>query len=117
MLKSRFGTLSVAGFAAIAGVILVASSVGAHHGASQGGLAPFTGISSTTTQAGADVDNDAAADSAAMAAELQKEAAEEAADDAAETDDTETGDINSGDETEADNEPAGTKGAPKTETD
>src|SRR5712692_9908593 len=107
MLKSRFGTLGIAGFAAIAGVILVASSVGAHHGASQGGLAPFTGISSTTTQAGVDVDSDAAADAAAMAAELQKEAAEqaaalaaaqheaaqEAADDAAETDDTETGDI------------------------
>lgn len=133
MFRSRFAKLGAAGFAAVTGVILVVSTVGAHqsHSSTRVGISPFTGIATNTTQAGADVDNDAAADAAAMAAELQKEAAEKAAalaaaqqeaaqetaEDASETDDTETGDINSGDETEGDNEPAGTKGAPKTESD
>jgi Skp family chaperone for outer membrane proteins len=122
---SRFEKLGVAGFAALAGLILIVSSVAAHqtHASVHAGLASFNEIASSARM-GNDVEEDAAADAAAMAAELQKEAAEkaaaaaaaqqaaaaEAAKDATETQETgdnetetetETGDNNTSDETSA----------------
>ncbi len=135
MLKSRFSKLSVAGFAAIVGVILVASSVGANHTSAPRSISSLSGLSTTTGQVGAEVDQDAAAEAAELAADAQAEAAElaaeqqkaaaeaaaEAAEDAAdnetetetETGDTETG-VQSGDDS-SENAPTGTKTAPKTD--
>jgi len=100
MLRSRFGNLGVAGFAAVAGVVLVVSSAGAHqtHMSSRGGLMPLTGVATSTEQGGADVDADAAAEAAELTADVQQqEAAEqateaqgEAADTDGDTDETET---------------------------
>jgi Skp family chaperone for outer membrane proteins len=77
---SRFEKLGVAGFAALAGLILIVSSVAAHqtHASVHAGLSSFNEIASSARM-GDDVQEDAAADAAAMAAELQKEAAEKAA--------------------------------------
>ena len=131
---SRFEKLGVAGFAALAGLILIVSSVAAHqtHASVHAGLSSFNEIASTARM-GKDVDQDAAADAAAMAAELQKEAAEkaaaaaaaqqaaaaEAAKDATETaetgdNETETGDTSSSDETSPVANPESE--GPKTET-
>jgi len=109
MLKSRFSKLSVAGFAAIVGVILVASTVGANHSSAPRSISSLSGLSTTTGQVGAEVDQDAAAEAAELAADAQAEAAElaaeqqqaaaeaaaEAAEDAADNEtetETETGD-------------------------
>jgi hypothetical protein len=139
MLKTRFAKLGVAGFAAAAGVILIASSVGAHHSTAPATLSSLAGLVSTTTQAGTEVDQDAAAEAAALAAAEQAEAAKaaaekaaeqqqaaaEAAEDAADTEtgdtetetgDTETGDhqtgVQSGDDT-SETAGTGTKTGPK----
>jgi hypothetical protein len=79
MLKSRFAKLSVAGFAAIVGVILVASAVGANHASAPRTISSLSGLSTTTQQVGAEVDQDAAAEAAELAADAQAEAAELAA--------------------------------------
>ncbi len=79
MLKSRFSKLSVAGFAAIVGVILVASTVGANHTSAPRSISSLSGLSTTTGQVGAEVDQDAAAEAAELAADAQAEAAELAA--------------------------------------
>src|SRR5712692_1139738 len=79
MLKSRVAKLSVAGFAAIVGVILVASSVGANHTSAPRTISSLSGLSTTTEQVGAEVDQDAAAEAADLAANAQAEAAELAA--------------------------------------
>src|SRR5712691_4131051 len=98
MLKTRFSKLSVAGFAAIVGVILVASTVGANHTSAPRSISSLSGLSTTTGQVGAEVDQDAAAEAAELAAEQQKAAAEaaaEAAEDAADNEnetETETAD-------------------------
>jgi hypothetical protein len=134
MLTSRFAKLGAAGFAAAAGVILVASSVGAHHSTAPATLSSLTGLAGTTTQVGTEVDADAAADAAKLTADAQAEllagqqkaaaeAAAEATEDAADTEtgdtetETETGDhetgVQSGDDG-SENAPTGPKGAPKT---
>lgn len=121
MLNSRFAKLSVAGFAAIAGVILVASSVGANHTSAPRTISSISGLTSTTGQVGAEVDQDAAAEAAELtadaqaeaaelAAEQQKAAAEAAAEAAKDAADTETGDS----ETETDNETGDTDTSSKT---
>src|SRR5260370_41380786 len=79
MLKSRFSKVSVAGFAAIVGVILVASTVGANHSSAPRSISSLSGLSTTTGQVGAEVDQDAAAEAAELAADAQAEAAELAA--------------------------------------
>ncbi len=79
MLKSRFSKLSVAGFAAIVGVILVASTVGANHTSAPRSISSLSGLSTATGQVGAEVDQDAAAEAAELAADAQAEAAELAA--------------------------------------
>jgi hypothetical protein len=87
MFRSRFVKLGAAGFAAVAGVILIVSTVGAHqaHSQARGGLKSFTGIVSSTQvkadveQDVAEVEADAQADAAAQAAEAQQDAAELAA--------------------------------------
>lgn len=136
MLKSRFSKLGVAGFAAIAGVILVASSVGANHGTAPRTISSLTGLTGTTGQVGAEVDQDAAAEAAALTADAQAEAAElaaeqqkaaaEAAEEAADNEtgdtetetETETGDtgtgVQSGDDG-SENSTAGPKTSPKTD--
>ena len=128
MLKSRFAKLGAAGFAAAAGMILIASSVGAHHSTAPTTLSSITGLVSTTTQVGTEVDQDAANEAAALTAaeqaEQQKAAAEaeaEATEDAADTEtadtetETETGDhetgVQSGDDSSETG--TGTKTAPK----
>jgi hypothetical protein len=139
MLKSRFAKLGAAGFAAAAAVILVASSVGAHHGTAPSTLASFNGLTGTAELAETTVDKDAAADAAALAAATQAEAAKEAAEKAAalaaaqqkaaaeaaedaadtetETGDQETGDhetgVQSGDQNESEAPATGTKSGPK----
>jgi hypothetical protein len=115
----RFEKLGIAAFAAIAGVILVVSSVGAHqaHVNAKAGLAPFTGIAASTAKSGAEAAQNAAelkADAQQDAAEAAAEALQDAAEQAAEAQDkigdvdTETGDQ----ETETGNsqtqQPAGT---------
>jgi sRNA-binding protein len=140
MLKSRFAKLSVAGFAATVGVILVASSVGANHTSAPRTLSSLSGLSTTTGQVGAEVDQDAAAEAAALAADAQAEAAElaaeqqkaaaeaaaEAAEDAADNEtgdtetetDTETGDTETGVQSGDDGSgtaTTGTKTSPKTD--
>jgi len=113
MLNNRFAKLSVAGFAAIAGVILVASSVGANHTSAPRTMSSISGVTGTTVLVGAEVDQDAAAEAAELAADAQAEAAElaaeqqkaaaEAAAEAAENaqdeneTETETGDTETGD--------------------
>lgn len=135
MLKSRFAKLGTAGFAAAAGAILIASSVGAHHSTAPATLSSLTGLVSTTTEVGAEVDQDATADAAALAAKAQAEAAEQAAeqqkaaaeaaaeaadtetgDTETETGDTDTGDTETGVQSGDDNSETGTgtKTAPKT---
>src|SRR5712692_9121736 len=130
MLKSRFAKLGAAGFAAAAAVILIAASVGAHHGTAPSSLSSFNGLTGAVELAETTVDEDAAAEAAELAADTQAEAAEqqeaaaEAAEDAAdnetgdtetetETGDTETG-VQSGDDHET-GAPTGTKTAPKTD--
>src|SRR5712692_9174160 len=127
MLESRFAKLGAAGFAAAAAVILIAASVGAHHGTAPSSLSSFNGLTGAVELAETTVDEDAAAEAAEQAAELaaqQQEAAAEAAEDAAdnetgdtetetETGDTETG-VQSGDDHET-GAPTGTKTAPKTD--
>jgi hypothetical protein len=131
MLKSRFAKLGAAGFAAAAGVILIASSVGANHSAAPATLSSLTGLVGTTTQVGTEVDKDAAAEAAALTADAQAEAAQEAAAKAVaqqkaaadnetgdtetetETGDTKTG-IQSGDDS-SETAPTGTKTPPKTD--
>jgi hypothetical protein len=77
MLRSRFKKLGIAGFAAVAGVILVVTSAGAHQShVTKAGLMPLTGISSSANQGGTKVDADAAADAAELAAKVQAEAAQ-----------------------------------------
>jgi multidrug efflux pump subunit AcrA (membrane-fusion protein) len=140
MLKSRFAKLGAAGFAAAAAVILIASSVGAHHGTAPSTLSSFNGLTGTAELAETTADQDAAADAAALAADTQAEAAEalaeqqkaaaeaaaEAAEDAADTEtgdtetetETETGDTETGVASGDDHEtgaPTGTKTAPKTD--
>jgi multidrug efflux pump subunit AcrA (membrane-fusion protein) len=111
MLKSRFAKLGAAGFAAAAGMILIAASVGAHHSTAPTTLSSITGLVSTTAQVGTEVDQDAAAEAAALTAAEQAEAAKEAAEKAAEQQqaaaeaaedaaDTETGDTETETETE-----------------
>jgi hypothetical protein len=137
MLKSRFAKLGAAGFAAAAGAILIASSVGAHHSTAPATLSSITGLVGTTQQVGTKVDQDAATEAAELTADAQAEAAKaaaekaaaqqkaatEAADDASdnetgdtetetETGDTETG-LQSGDDS-SETAPTGIKGAPKT---
>jgi hypothetical protein len=122
MLKSRFAKLSVAGFAAIVGVILVASSVGANHTTAPRSISSLSGLSTTTGQVGAEVDQDAAAEAAELAADAQAEAAEDAADnetgDTETETDTETGDaetgVQSGDDG-SESATTGTKTSPKTD--
>jgi hypothetical protein len=132
MLKSRFAKLGAAGFAAAAAVILVASSVGAHHSTAPASLSSLKGLAGTTQQLGTEVDQDAAAEAAALTAEAQAEAAKDAAEKAAaqqkaaadnetgdtETEtDTETGDTETGVQSGDDGSeavPTGPKGAPKT---
>ena len=77
MFRSRIAKLTVAGFAAAAGLILLVSSVGAH----QGRLLAREGmtLSSSTASSARQREIDAAADAAAVAAEAQKEAAAKAA--------------------------------------
>ncbi len=138
MLESRFAKLGAAGFAAAAAVILIAASVGAHHGTAPSSLSSFNGLTGAVELAETTVDEDAAAEAAELAADTQAEAAEqaaelaaqqqeaaaEAAEDAAdnetgdtetetETGDTETG-VQSGDDHET-GAPTGTKTAPKTD--
>jgi Skp family chaperone for outer membrane proteins len=140
---NRFEKLGVAGFAALAGLILIVSSVAAHqtHASVHAGLSSFNEIASSARM-GNDVEEDAAADAAAMAAELQKEAAEkaaaaaaaqaeaaaEAAADASETPeaadnesdsepDTETGTTNNGDQQSSDHENKGSSSAQKGQDD
>jgi hypothetical protein len=136
MLKSRFAKLGAAGFAAAVGVILIASSVGAHHSTAPATLSSLTGLVGTTAQVGAEVDADAAADAAKLTAEAQAEllaeqkkaaaeAAAEATEEAADTEtgdtetetDTETGDTETGVQSDdsSENAPTGTKTAPKTD--
>ncbi len=79
MLNSRFAKLSVAGFAAVAGVILVASSVGAKHKSAPRTISSISSLTVTTGQVGAEVDQDAAEEAAALTADAQAEAAELAA--------------------------------------
>jgi sRNA-binding protein len=121
MLNSRFAKLSVAGFAAIAGVILVASSVGANHTSAPRTISSISSLTVTTGQVGAEVDQDAAEEAAALtadaqaeaaeqAAEQQKAAAEAAAEAAKDAADTETGDS----ETETDTETGDTETSSKT---
>lgn len=130
MLNSRFAKLSVAGFAAIAAVILVASSVGANHTSAPRTISSISSLTVTTGQVGAEVDKDAAEEAAALTADAQaelaaeqKKAAAEAAAEAAQdaqdenetetdTGDTETG-VASGDDHET-GAPGG-KTAPKTD--
>ena len=144
MLKSRFAKLGAAGLAAAAMVILIASSVGAHHSTAPSSFVSFSGLTRTAESAETTIDQDAAVDSAALeadtqaeaqaeaakeaaekAAELaaeQKQAAAEAAEDAADTEtgdnETETGDtetgVQSGDDSN-ENSTTGTKGGPKTD--
>lgn len=93
MLRSPFGKLGVAGFAAVAGVVLVVSSAGAQqtHTSARAGLMPLTGVATSTEQAGADIDQDAAAEAAELTADVQQEeAAEQAAEAQHETADTDT---------------------------
>src|SRR5216684_1474298 len=109
MLNNRFAKLSVAGFAAIAGVILVASSVGANHTSAPRTMSSISGVTGTTVQVGADAAAEAAelaadaqAEAAELAAEQQKAAAEAAAEAAENAQDeneteTETGDTETGD--------------------
>ena len=137
MLNNRFAKLGAAGFAAAAGVVLIASSVGAHHSTAPATLSSLTGLAGTTAQVGTEVDKDAAAEAAALTAAEQAEAAKdaaekaaaqqkaaaEAAEDAADTEtetgdtETETGDtetgVQSGDDT-SENTSVGTKSPPKT---
>jgi hypothetical protein len=77
MFGSRFAKLTVAGFAATAGLVLLVSSVGAH----QARLMAREGLtlSTSTASSAREGENDAAADAAAVAAEAQKEAAAKAA--------------------------------------
>lgn len=77
MFRSRFAKLTVAGFAATAGLVLLVSSVGAH----QVRLMAREGLTLATSTASSarEGENDAAADAAAVAAEAQKEAAAKAA--------------------------------------
>ena len=97
MFKNRLVRLSAAGIAAVAGVILVVASVGAHSTSVSTRLENTSVITSVATLAtaagvGADQDveeleNEAQAEAAELAAEQQKEAAEaaaEAAEEAAE---------------------------------
>jgi hypothetical protein len=126
MLKSRFAKLGVAGFAAIAGVILVASSVGANHASAPRSISSLSGLSTATGQVGAEVDQDAAAEAAELAADAQAEAAElaaeqqaEAAENAADNEtETETGDteteVQSGDDS-SESSTTGPKTSPKTD--
>src|SRR5260370_1512389 len=79
MLKGRLAKLGAAGFAAAAAVILIASSVGAHHGTAPSTLSSFNGLTGTAELVETTVDEDAAADAAALAADTQAEAAEKAA--------------------------------------
>ena len=118
MFKSRFGKVGLAGFAAVAGVILVVSSAGAHHGTGQTGLSPLTGIQTSTAQSGAEADQDVAelaADAQQEALEAQQDAAEQAAQaqedaaDQAETD-NETNDTDTSD-TETEGTGTGTSGS------
>src|SRR4029077_3943769 len=134
MLTNRFAKLGLAGFAAVAGVILIVSSVGAHHNTAPSTLSSFNGLTGTAELAETGVDEDAATEAAELAAAEQAEAAKQAAEKAAEqqkaaaeaaedaadndtseteteTGDTETG-VQSGDDT-GDNAPTGTKSAPK----
>src|SRR6266849_5801683 len=110
MLESRFAKLGDAGFAAAAAVILIAASVGAHHGTAPSSLSSFNGLTGAVELAETTVNEDAAAE----------EAAEDAADNETgdtetetETGDTETG-VQSGDDHET-GAPTGTKTAPKTD--
>ncbi len=98
MLTTRFGKLGAAAFAAAAGLILVVSSAGAHQAntSANGGLAPLTGVTASTEEAGADVDqdateveNEAAAEQAEAAAEQAEEAQDQAGDTETEPADTE----------------------------
>lgn len=114
MFKSRLGKLSVAGFAAAAGVILVVSTVGAHqaHATVRAGLMPFNVIGSTTEQAATAVESDADAaatglttqveqtEAAELAAEQAQQAAEQAAEAAEDAADNETADNETETETE-----------------
>jgi ABC-type nitrate/sulfonate/bicarbonate transport system substrate-binding protein len=119
MFKSRFAKLGAAGFAAIAGVILIVSSVGAHQAKvnAQGGLTTLAGVAASTQQTGTAADQDVAelqAEAAQEAAEAQQDAAELAAEQAAEAqdeaadaaDETETNDDTQTNEN--DNEQSGT---------
>src|SRR2546422_9490818 len=102
MLKNRLLKLSVAGAAAVAGVILVFVSVGAHSNSLSTRLAGTSvvgSIAKMATVAGvsadqdvAEIENDAQAEAAELAAEQQKKAAEAAAE-AAETQDEDQGDV------------------------
>ncbi|HEX9100036.1 MAG TPA: hypothetical protein VF956_11175 [Candidatus Dormibacteraeota bacterium] len=139
MRKSRFAKLGAAGFAAAAAMILIASSVGAHHGTAPSTLSSFNGLTGTAKLAETNVDQDAATEAAELAAAEQAEAAKEAAEKAAElaaqqqkaaaeaaedandhetgdseteTRDTETG-VQSGDDS-GEHSTTGTKGDPKT---
>lgn len=102
MFGSRFAKLTVAGFAATAGLVLLVSSVGAH----QARLMAREGLtlSTNTASSAREGENDAAADAAAVAAEAQKEAAAKAAEaakeaaakaaeQASDAQDNETGDV------------------------
>ncbi len=97
MFKSRLVRLSAAGIAAVAGVVLVVASVGAHSGSVSTRLANTSVINSVAklaTAAGVganqdadELENEAQEEAAELAAEQQKEAAEaaaEAAEEAAE---------------------------------
>lgn len=90
MLKNRFVKLSVAGVAAVAGVILVFVSVGAHGNSVPTRLASnsvINGVVKLATMAGVAADEDAAEiedEAQAEAAELAKEQQEKAAEAAAE---------------------------------
>ena len=77
MFRSRIAKLTVAGFAAAAGLILLVSTAGAHQ-AKLFGREGLT-LSTSTASSARESENDAAADAAAVAAEAQKEAAAKAA--------------------------------------
>src|SRR6266511_1628612 len=89
MFKSRLVRLSAAGIAAVAGVVLVVASVGAHSGSDSTRLANTSVINSVAklaTAAGVganqdadELENEAQEEAAELAAEQQKEAAEDAA--------------------------------------
>src|SRR5260370_13942450 len=108
MFRTRFGKLGLAAMAAVAGVILVVSTAGAHqtHVSGQTSLAPLKGGASSTEQTRAQADPDAAAlraEAQQEAAEAQQDAAEQAAEQAAEAhdeaaDQTQTNDDNQGDD-------------------